>query len=190
MTRRGQSTSRCAIMIPPCPRGHPYACLACMLGTLSHLATRTLAWHAFLAAKQALAAHARWDGSSLSTSVHIHRHHPLHHSITPSLHHRHTHVPACPPNGKYPLFLSSRFLIDCSTFRLVQTRTSSYESKKVNGRLPDVLDVKASTMKVINVTSVVLSVSTLSLGNAVRHSGTRHPVSELHRRHGQIQIQS
>ena len=34
-------------------------------------------------------------------------------------------------------FLDSRFLVDFSTFSLVQVRTSLYESKKVSGRFPD-----------------------------------------------------
>jgi len=34
-------------------------------------------------------------------------------------------------------FVDSRFLVDFSTFSLVQARTSLYESKKVSGRFPD-----------------------------------------------------
>src|SRR5712675_1019089 len=36
-------------------------------------------------------------------------------------------------------FLDSRFLINFSTFSLVQACTSSYKSKKVSGRFPDVI---------------------------------------------------
>ncbi|KAH9956618.1 hypothetical protein BC827DRAFT_746480 [Russula dissimulans] len=44
-----------------------------------------------------------------------------------------------PPENEFvnELFLRSRFLFSFSKFRLVGTRTSSYESKKVSGRFPD-----------------------------------------------------
>ena len=45
-----------------------------------------------------------------------------------------------PPENEFgnQLFFDSRFLVDFSTFSLVQARSGSYESKKVSGRFPDV----------------------------------------------------
>jgi len=44
-----------------------------------------------------------------------------------------------PPENEFGNQLYSRFLIDFSTFSLVQARTGSYESKNVSGRFPDVI---------------------------------------------------